>query len=162
MILSFSYDIIISMFPMKVKFWMKECEMDLIEERNFRKKLLELVLPIAFQQFMLALVSASDAIMLGFVDQTLLSAFARGCRFLPALRGIADLSLHHEEQRPCKNEYDRKLLFGRDQYRIERRHYIRSARDPCFARGRRGGRNGHCPLDRNALSGAPFVETRTL
>ena len=74
MILSFSYDIIISMFPMKVKFWMKECEMDLIEGRNFRKKLLELVLPIAFQQFMLALVSASDAIMLGFVDQTLLSA----------------------------------------------------------------------------------------
>lgn len=59
---------------MKVKFWMKECEMDLIEERNFRKKLLELVLSIAFQQFMLALVSASDAIMLGFVDQTLLSA----------------------------------------------------------------------------------------
>lgn len=48
--------------------------MDLIEERNFRKKLLEFVLPIAFQQFMLALVSASDAIMLGFVDQTLLSA----------------------------------------------------------------------------------------
>ena len=74
MILSFSYDIIISMFPMKVKFWMKECEMDLIEGRNFRKKLLELVLPIAFRQFMLALVSASDAIMLGFVDQTLLSA----------------------------------------------------------------------------------------
>lgn len=48
--------------------------MELTEKRKFRKKLLELVLPIAFQQFMLALVSASDAIMLGFVDQTLLSA----------------------------------------------------------------------------------------
>lgn len=33
-----------------------------------------LVLPIAIQQFMLALVSATDAIMLGFVNQTSLSA----------------------------------------------------------------------------------------
>lgn len=48
--------------------------MHLIERRSFRTKLIGLVLPIAFQQFMLALVSASDAVMLGFVDQTLLSA----------------------------------------------------------------------------------------
>lgn len=40
----------------------------------FYKKLFSLVLPIAFQQFMLAAVSASDAIMLGFVDQNSLSA----------------------------------------------------------------------------------------
>lgn len=41
---------------------------------NFTKKLFTLVLPIAFQQFMLALVSASDALMLGFLSQNSLSA----------------------------------------------------------------------------------------
>ena len=40
----------------------------------FVKKLLMLVMPIAFQQFMLALVSASDAIMLGVLTQDALSA----------------------------------------------------------------------------------------
>ena len=38
------------------------------------KKLLTLVFPIAFQQFMLALVSASDALMLGVLSQDSLSA----------------------------------------------------------------------------------------
>ena len=42
--------------------------------REFYKKLLSLVLPIAFQQFMLSLVSASDALMLGFISQDALSA----------------------------------------------------------------------------------------
>lgn len=41
---------------------------------DFMKKLLTLVLPIAFQQFMLALVSASDALMLGALSQDALSA----------------------------------------------------------------------------------------
>lgn len=41
---------------------------------DFTKKLLTLVFPIAFQQFMLALVSASDALMLGMVAQDSLSA----------------------------------------------------------------------------------------
>ena len=41
---------------------------------NFAKKLLTLVFPIAFQQFMLALVSASDALMLGILSQDSLSA----------------------------------------------------------------------------------------
>ena len=41
---------------------------------DFNKKLMMLVLPIAFQQFMLATVSASDAIMLGMIDQNALSA----------------------------------------------------------------------------------------
>lgn len=40
----------------------------------FRKKLVRLVLPIAFQQFMLAIVSASDALMLGKVEQESLAA----------------------------------------------------------------------------------------
>lgn len=40
----------------------------------FYRKLLSLVLPIAFQQFMLAAVSASDALMLGFINQESLSA----------------------------------------------------------------------------------------
>ncbi|MDO4260879.1 MAG: MATE family efflux transporter [Eubacteriales bacterium] len=41
---------------------------------DFMRKLLRLVLPIAFQQFMLALVSASDALMLGALMQEALSA----------------------------------------------------------------------------------------
>lgn len=44
------------------------------ENSSFNHKLLSLVLPIAFQQFMLAAVSASDALMLGKVDQNSLSA----------------------------------------------------------------------------------------
>lgn len=44
------------------------------EKREFRKKLISLVLPIAFQQFMLAVVSASDAVMLGALDQNAMSA----------------------------------------------------------------------------------------
>lgn len=43
-------------------------------ESNFTKKLLTLVFPIAFQQFMLALVSACDALMLGALSQDALSA----------------------------------------------------------------------------------------
>ena len=45
---------------------------------DFNKKLVSLVLPMAFQAFMLALVSATDAIMLGLVDQTSLSAVSLG------------------------------------------------------------------------------------
>ena len=44
------------------------------EKNTFYKKLFSLVLPIAVQNFMSALVSASDALMLGFLDQTSLSA----------------------------------------------------------------------------------------
>ena len=40
----------------------------------FYRKLFALVLPIAFQQFMLAAVSASDALMLGVISQDSLSA----------------------------------------------------------------------------------------
>ena len=43
-------------------------------EKEFIKKLLVLVLPIIFQQFMLALVSASDALMLGTLTQDALAA----------------------------------------------------------------------------------------
>lgn len=43
-------------------------------EKEFIKKLLVLILPITFQQFMLALVSASDALMLGKLTQDALSA----------------------------------------------------------------------------------------
>ncbi len=44
------------------------------QNKLFNKKLISLVLPIAFQQFMLSLVSASDAFMLGGVSQNSLSA----------------------------------------------------------------------------------------
>ena len=46
----------------------------LIKKNDFIKKLMTLVFPIAFQQFMLALVSASDALMLGELTQDALSA----------------------------------------------------------------------------------------
>mgnify|MGYP000540443798 CR=1 FL=1 len=52
---------------MKTKIWSAK-------NAVFYKKLFSLVLPIAFQQFMLAAVSASDALMLGFVNQDSLSA----------------------------------------------------------------------------------------
>lgn len=45
-----------------------------LPDQQFIRKLAALVLPIAFQQFMLAVVSASDAIMLGMLDQSYLSA----------------------------------------------------------------------------------------
>ena len=41
---------------------------------DFYHKLISLVLPITIQSFMLALVSATDAMMLGLVDQTSLAA----------------------------------------------------------------------------------------
>lgn len=44
------------------------------EKNSFIHKLMIIVLPIAFQQFMLAAVSASDALMLGQVDQNSLSS----------------------------------------------------------------------------------------
>ncbi len=44
------------------------------QANDFTKKLLSLVMPIALQQFMLALVSASDALMLGMLTQDALSA----------------------------------------------------------------------------------------
>lgn len=44
------------------------------KKSNFSKKLVTLILPITFQQFMLALVSASDALMLGMLSQDALSA----------------------------------------------------------------------------------------
>ncbi len=43
-------------------------------KRTFRKKLMALVLPLAFQQFMLAAVGAMDALMLGAVRQDAMSA----------------------------------------------------------------------------------------
>lgn len=45
-----------------------------MNDKEFSKKLLSFVLPIAFQQFMLAIVSASDALMVGAIGQDLLSA----------------------------------------------------------------------------------------
>lgn len=44
------------------------------KDNDLSQQLLHLVVPIAIQQFMLALVSATDALMLGFVDQASLSA----------------------------------------------------------------------------------------
>ena len=43
-------------------------------DKHFYRKLFSLVLPIAMQNFMNAVVSASDALMLGLTGQTALSA----------------------------------------------------------------------------------------
>lgn len=45
-----------------------------LDKKEFYKKLVSLVLPITFQQLMLALVSASDALMLGSLNQESMSA----------------------------------------------------------------------------------------
>lgn len=52
----------------------KEEKMDKIEKQTFYRKLMGLVLPIALQQFLLACVSAADALMLGYLDQDAMSA----------------------------------------------------------------------------------------
>jgi putative MATE family efflux protein len=44
------------------------------ESKEFNKRLFSMVFPIAFQSFMTAAVSASDAIMVGFLEQKALSA----------------------------------------------------------------------------------------
>ena len=44
------------------------------KDNPLRSKMISLVIPIAFQQLMLALVSASDAVMLGFVNQNAMAA----------------------------------------------------------------------------------------
>ena len=45
-----------------------------MDNKVFWKQLLPLMLPIAFQNMMQSLVSASDAVMMGFIDQSSLSA----------------------------------------------------------------------------------------
>ena len=49
-------------------------ESDMNDNKQFYRKLRELALPIAFQSLMLALVAASDAFMLGRVDQEEMAA----------------------------------------------------------------------------------------
>ena len=48
--------------------------MNKAEKKEFYRKLLRLVVPMAFQQLMLALVGVSDAVMMGFLNQDALSA----------------------------------------------------------------------------------------
>ena len=48
--------------------------MDKLQKKEFYRKLIRLVMPMAFQQLMLALVGVSDAIMMGFLNQDALSA----------------------------------------------------------------------------------------
>ena len=45
-----------------------------MKDKELYKKLFTVVAPIAFQYFMSSLVTASDAFMLGFLDQDSLSA----------------------------------------------------------------------------------------
>ena len=51
-----------------------------MEAKRFYKELNKLMLPIAFQAFMLAAVAASDTIMLGFIDQNQLAAVSLATR----------------------------------------------------------------------------------
>ena len=45
-----------------------------MKQKEFNRTLFSMVIPIAFQNFMTAMVSASDAVMLGFLEQEVLSA----------------------------------------------------------------------------------------
>lgn len=60
-----------------------------MDNRLFREKLLSLVLPITFQQLMVTVVSASDALMVGVIGQDMLSAvsvvFFAGTAFFPGM-----------------------------------------------------------------------------
>lgn len=58
---------------------------------DFTKKLLTLVFPIAFQQFMLALVSASDALMLGMLTAFMLKLPVLAVYFIVNLDEIVKL-----------------------------------------------------------------------
>ena len=74
---------------------------------DFSKKLIALVIPIALQQFMLALVSASDAIMLGMLSQNALSAvslagqvtFVENLFFAAMTIGLSTLAAQYWEKR---------------------------------------------------------------
>ena len=46
----------------------------MLKDKNFYARLRELMIPIAFQNFMLAAVSAGDSAMLGFVDENAMAA----------------------------------------------------------------------------------------
>ena len=46
------------------------------QQQKFNRTLAAMVIPIAFQNFMTAMVSASDAVMLGFLEQEALAAEA--------------------------------------------------------------------------------------
>lgn len=48
--------------------------MSINRDKEFREQITRLIIPIMIQSFMLALVSATDAVMLGFVNQDSLSA----------------------------------------------------------------------------------------
>ncbi len=66
-----------------------------------KSNLWNLILPITFQQFMLALVSASDALMLGGLNQSSLSAVSLASQIafgiLYFVWYLADLSVYSEE-----------------------------------------------------------------
>ena len=57
-----------------------------MDNKEFRQKLLALVLPITFGQLMLAAVSASDALMVGVISQDLLSAVSLASQITFLLR----------------------------------------------------------------------------
>ena len=47
---------------------------ELFSDRAFNRKLVRLTIPMAFQSLMLAMVAAADALMLGYVEQNIMSA----------------------------------------------------------------------------------------
>ncbi len=54
--------------------WEVKCSLKVFADKDFNKKLFSLVVPITLQQLMLAVVSASDAVMLGLLSQDKMSA----------------------------------------------------------------------------------------
>lgn len=71
--------------------WKLDGSMKEKKSYDFTKKLLTLVFPIAFQQFMLALVSASDALMLGMLTAFMLKLPVLAVYFIVNLDEIVKL-----------------------------------------------------------------------
>lgn len=79
--------------------------------RQFHRAIFAMVLPIAFQNFMTAAVSASDAVMLGFLEQEALSAFCLG---LPVLAVYLIICLDEGIKVPVVLWYYRKYTWARN------------------------------------------------
>ncbi len=82
------------------------------EKRIFYRKLWGLVFPIAIQNLMTALVSASDAFMLGFVSQTSLSAVSLATQ-IQFVHNLFMLALTRRDNSGC-------AVLGKRRYRFSR------------------------------------------
>ena len=95
---------------------------------EFYQKLKLLVLPIAIQNFMLALVSATDAIMLGWIDQTSLSAVSL------VRTGAVCFEPFYLRHRGGRRYYGSAVLGKQDAASIEKSDSDRTSHQPAVLR----------------------------